>query len=157
MRPARFQQFAIAAYQAAGLQAEPWTEGTTRPFGVKVRLPGGAEIWHAITTQPRDGDRQEEPEQPVEKEAPHPVDVPELPAGRAPVAAVERYLAALISNAGSAEVSRVYGYSDREQSGSTAGFGVEFWSGAKAFAPFVHAMRPGQTSPGQEFDLPREV
>ncbi|SOD58184.1 hypothetical protein SAMN06297387_10123 [Streptomyces zhaozhouensis] len=157
MRPARFQQFALASYQAAGLHAEPWAEGTSRPFGVKIRLPGGAEVWHAVTTQPRDGDRPDEPEEPVEKDAPQPVDVPELPAGRVPVVVVERYLAALLTNAGSAEIARVYGYTDREQRGSVAGFGVEFWSGAKAFAPFVHALRPGQAAPGQGFDLPREV
>lgn len=156
MRPARFQQFAISVYQAAGLAAEPWEEGTARPRGIKLRLPSGAEIWHAITTQPRDGDRPDEPEQPVEKDAPQPVDVPELPAGRVPVTTVERYLAALLTNAGSNEISRVYTYSGREQSGSTQGVGVEFWSGAKAFAPLVHAMRPGQ-SPGQGFDLPQEV
>ncbi|WP_049580410.1 hypothetical protein [Streptomyces sp. SBT349] len=156
MRPARFQQYAITAYRAAGLEAQPWTEGAKRPFGVKVRFGSGAEVWHAVTTQPREGDVPEQPEEPLEKDAPEPVAVPELGAGRLPIPTVERYLVALLTNAGNTEVARVYAYSDRDQPGSTSGLGVEFHSGAKAFAPFVHAMPPGRT-PGREFDLPQEV
>ncbi|RBM04530.1 hypothetical protein [Streptomyces sp. PT12] len=156
MRPARFQQFAIDTYRAAGLGAEPWNEKSKRPYGVKVRLASGAEVWHAITTQSRDGDDFERPEEPVEKDAPEPVAVPELGAGRVRLLDVERHLVALLTNAGSTEMARVYGYSDREQPGRSPGFGVEFHSGARAFAPFVHAMRSGQ-APGQPFDLPAEV
>jgi hypothetical protein len=132
MRPERFMEFAVQTYAAAGLTAEPWQEGTERPFGVRVRLPGGAEVRHAITVQSADGDDFTQTEKPVEAEALDPVGVPELTA--APAAPeIERYLAALITNAGSREVSRVYGYSDRKQPSKYPGLGVEFHSGARIY------------------------
>ncbi len=156
MRPARFQQFAIDTYRAAGLRAEPWTEGDRRPYGVKVGLPSGAEVWHAITVQSPDGERYDQDEQPVEKDAPEPVAVPELGAGRMRLADVERHLAALLTNTGSPEIVKCWTYSDREQPATTPGLGVEFWSGGRAFLPFAHALRAG-ADPGREFDLPTEI
>ncbi|ARQ70324.1 hypothetical protein [Streptomyces marincola] len=156
MRPDRFQQFAIDAYRGAGLQAEAWTEGTKRPFGVVVTVPGGARLWHAITVQSAEGERYDQDEQPVEKEAPAPVTVPELGAGRVSLGVLEEYLAALLTNTGSPEIVKTWRYSDREQAGTTPGLGVEFWSGARAYAPFVLAARAGG-SPGAPFDLPSEV
>ncbi|WP_059005875.1 hypothetical protein [Streptomyces specialis] len=157
MRPRRFQQYALDAYRAAGLAAEEWSEKTKRPFGIKVRLASGAELWHAITTQPREGDRHDEPEQPVEKQAPDPLPVPDLGTGRIKVTDLEPYLAALLTNAGSPEIVRCRGYSDgREQSPTVPGVRVDFWSGARAFLPFVNVARSGQ-SRGQDYDLPREI
>ncbi|MGK5533280.1 hypothetical protein [Streptomyces sp. URMC 129] len=159
MRPERFQQFALDAYaQASGIgQAEPWSDGTKRPLGIKVRFASGAEIWHGITAQPRDGDRYDEPEQPVEKQAPDPLPLPDLGGGRIRITDAELYVAAVLNNTGSPEIARCYGYSHgRQQAPAIPGVGVEFWSGARIFMPFVHALRSGQT-PGKEYDLPQEV
>ncbi|TDC23409.1 hypothetical protein E1265_12790 [Streptomyces sp. 8K308] len=49
---------------------------------------------------------------------------------------IELDLAAILSNAGSKEILRTYGYSDREQPPSHPGVGVVFRSGAKAFCMF---------------------
>ncbi|RKN45831.1 hypothetical protein [Streptomyces hoynatensis] len=155
MRPQRFQQFALDTYQAAGLAAEPWEEKTKRPLGIVVTLPGGSRLWHAINAQARDGDTYDQPEEPVEKDAPEPVPVPELGA-RIRIADAEHYLSALLNNAGNRELAGVYCYSDREQPGSTRGFGLHFHSGARIFVPFVRAARAGQ-SPGKDFDLPQEI
>ncbi|MEV1008651.1 hypothetical protein [Streptomyces sp. NPDC049881] len=133
MRPERFQQFVIDTYRAAGLEAEPWADGTRRPFGVAVTLPGGARTRHAITVQSRDGDRYADPEETVEGEAPAPADIPAPGGGRPAPAAVESYLTAVLTNAGSREIIRVYAYSDREQPATRPGFGVLFHSGARAF------------------------
>ncbi|WP_129842609.1 hypothetical protein [Streptomyces sp. RFCAC02] len=156
MRPERFQQFAIATYQAAGLRAEPWADGTTRPHGVRLHLPSGAEIRHAITAQAREGDRYDGPEEPVEKDAPEPVTVPELGEGRVALTDVERHLAALLTNTGLREMARCWAYSDREQAPKTPGVGCAFHNGAKIFTPFVHAAGPGK-SPGPAYDMPQEI
>lgn len=155
MRPQRYMQFAADAYRAADLHAEPWTE-SSRPFGIKVRLASGAEVWHAITAQSREGEQFDEPEQPVEGEPPAPVEVPSLGTGRTRVTDIERYLTALVINTGSPEIAQGYAYSEGSKTGNTPGYGVRFHSGARVFAPFVHVLRPGQT-PGKEFDVPQEV
>ncbi|GAB2880683.1 hypothetical protein [Streptomyces mayteni] len=132
MRPQRFQQFAIDAYRAAGIQAEPWSEDTKRPMGIALTLPTGQQIRHAITAQSREGEKYAEPEQPVEKEAPAPVAVPELGKGADP-RQVEGYLAAVLNNSGSTEILRTYGYSDHTPPAMHPGFGVIFHSGARVF------------------------
>lgn len=156
MRPARYQQFAIDTYRAAGLAAEPWEESTRRPYGVCVTLPSGARLWHAITAQARPGDDYSGPEEPVVKDAPAPLPVPEIGTGRVPVPRLELYLAALINNGGSGEIEAVYGYSDRPTPPTTPGYGVRFWSEARAFAPFVRSAAPGRDG-GAAFDLPKEI
>lgn len=155
MRPQRFQRFALDTYQAAGLAAEAWEEGTKRPLGIVVTLPNGSRIWHGINGQARPGDKYDQPEEPVEKDAPEPVPVPE-PGARIRIVEAEHYLSALLNNAGSREVERVYCYSDREQPGSSRGFGLHFHSGARIFVPFVRAARAGQ-SPGKDYELPQEI
>ncbi|GAA3864118.1 hypothetical protein [Streptomyces sedi] len=157
MRPARYQQFAIDTYRAAGLAAEPWEEGTRRPYGVCVTLPSGARLWHAITAQARPGDDGSQPEEPVVKEAPNPLPLPEIETGRVPVPRLELYLSALINNAGSGEIESVYGYSDRSTPPTTPGFGVRFWSEARIYAPFVRSAAPGGRDGGAAFDLPAEI
>ncbi|SFD28839.1 hypothetical protein [Streptomyces aidingensis] len=156
MRPQRFMDFAVRTYSAAGLEAEPWQDGTKRPFGVRVRLPGGGQIWHAVTAAAPPGEDYAAPEQPVEKEAPAPVPLPALGNGPVPVPAAEQYLAALLTNAGSLEIIRAYGYSGREASSQNPGLGVEFHSGGKIHCVFVHAARAGQQR-GQEYALPGEI
>ncbi|WP_052852343.1 hypothetical protein [Streptomyces avicenniae] len=136
MRPQRFQQFAIDAYQAAGMKAEPWSEGTKRPLGVALTLPNGAQLRHAVSGQSRDGDAYGEAEQPVEGEAPAPVPVPDLGRGAEP-RQVEAYLAAVLTNTGHPEILRAYAYGDREQPPKHAGVGVVFHSGAKVYCLFV--------------------
>ncbi|WP_165985997.1 hypothetical protein [Streptomyces sp. YIM 98790] len=156
MRPQRFMDFAVRTYTAAGLQAEPWQEGTKRPFGVQVTLPNGGQIWHAITAVAVPGEDYAAPEQPVEKEAPTPVPLPSIGSGPVPVPEVERYLAALMTNSGSPEIARAYGYSGRESSSQYPGFGIEFHSEAKVHCVFVYGARAGQQR-GQEHAVPKEV
>lgn len=136
MRPQRFQEYALEAYRAAGLQAEPWQDGTSRPFGIRVTLPGGAQAAHAITFQSAEGEKYSEPEQPVEKDAPEALPVPDLGAGKPAAPQLELYLAALVNNAGSQEIARVWAYSDREHPPQNPGFGVEFHTGARAYCMF---------------------
>lgn len=161
MRPQRFQEFAVAAYaDAPGVRAaEVWSDGVRRPFGIVVTVEPGVVVRHAITVQARDGDDYREPERPVQGEAPAPMDVPGLgtgEGGRVRVADLEQYLAAVLNNAGSAEIAGTYTYSGREQRGSIPGLGVTFHDGGKAFLPFVHVHRPGQGA-GEAYALPSEV
>ncbi|WP_130798735.1 hypothetical protein [Streptomyces otsuchiensis] len=124
---------------------------------MKVTLPSGALIWHAITVQSQEGDDPSQPEKVVRGTAPEPVELPEL-AGRVPVQSVEEFLAGAVANLGNEEVSHVYAYS-ASRSGSTSvypGFGVKFHSGAKAYCVFVRAGAPGR-EPSGEHDVPREI
>ncbi|WP_062206811.1 hypothetical protein [Streptomyces sp. NBRC 109706] len=152
MRPARFQEFAGDSYAAAGAvqEVESWSEGTARPFGLVVTFASGARLWQAVTAQAAPG------EESVERAAPEPVPLPELGAGRLRLPEVERYLVAVLANAGCAEIARVWGYTDREPPASTPGLGVEFHSGARVFAPFVHAAGRGQQR-GDAYELAAEV
>ncbi|WP_146057147.1 MULTISPECIES: hypothetical protein [unclassified Streptomyces] len=157
MRPDRFRDCAVEAYRAAGLTAEPWTDGTRRPFGVKVTLPSGAQIWHAVTVQSPEGDDPNQPEKIVRGAAPEAVELPDL-SGRSSVQAVEEFLAGAVANSGNEEISGVYAYS-ASRSGSSSvypGFGVKFHSGAKIYCVFVRAGAPGR-EPGSEYDIPKEI
>ncbi|GAA1914299.1 hypothetical protein GCM10009716_24710 [Streptomyces sodiiphilus] len=160
MRPDRFRDYALDAYRAApGIAAaELWADGTRRPFGIKVSLAGGAQIWQAITAQARPGANPAEPERPEEGEVPDMPAVP-TPAGPGPVALalVEQMLAGALVSAGSREIARAYTYSAERQGAANPGVGVHFHSGARVFAPFVHALRPGERAPGREYDLPDAV
>ncbi|NJQ04938.1 hypothetical protein [Streptomyces lonarensis] len=156
MRPERFRDFAVQSYTTAGLAAEPWDDGNKRPLGVKVTLPSGAQVWHAVTVQSPEGEKSSEPEKIVEGDAPASEPLPDL-TSRVPVPTVEAFLAGTIRNAGSTEVSGVYSYSGRETPSVHPGFGVTFHSGAKAFCVFVHVAGPGQGRPGNAYDIPTEV
>jgi hypothetical protein len=155
MRPDRFREFALQTYLAAGLTALPWQDGT-RPNGIQVTLPSGAQVWHAIACQSADGDDLNQPEKPVERHAPDPVPLPDIP-GRVTIPDAERYLAALLQNSGSKEIADAYTYSGREKPSVHPGFGVNFHSTARVFCVFVHALRPGEQNPGGEYNLPQEV
>jgi len=128
MRIARFQEFALQTYrQAPGIvDARPWEDGTNRPFGIEVQLAAGATVRHAITRVRVEDEDLNAEEQPVEGEAPPPVDdVPE-PSGRRD-RATAGYLAALLTNSGNAELAHTYVY-DSEHN---PGLGAVFHSGAK--------------------------
>ena len=160
MRPQRFQDWAVTTLRQAPevAEVEPWQDGRTRPLGLKVRLRTGAEIWTGITAVGAPGEDYSQPEQPVVGEAPAEVPVPELVGanGKVNVRGSELYLAAVLNNAGSAEVASTYGYSDRAAPALHPGVGVNFHSGGKINCVFVHALRPGQ-NPGKQYDLPTEV
>jgi hypothetical protein len=160
MRPQRFQEFAVNTFRAGKevTNATPWTEQTKRPFGVKVHFSTGAQLWLGITAMAAPGEDYSQPETPVSSEPPADMAVPELYVnGKVSIAKAELYLAALINNAGSAEVARVYGYSDRPTPAMHPGLGVDFHNGSKIQMVFVHAVRAGQDSPTAEYDLPTEV
>lgn len=157
MRPARFMPFAAQTLaQAPGiLAAEPWQDGTTRPYGLKVTLATGAQVWPAITAVGAPGEKYDQDEAPVEGEPPAEIPMPEL-SGKLPIAAVEKVLASALANSGNKEIARVYCYSDRKQPNLNPGIGLEFHNGAKIHMAFVHAMRSGQT-PGRPYALPEAL
>lgn len=135
MRPARFQEFAITAFRRGGevAAAEPWQEGTTRPYGVRVEFGTGAVIHVSLTAVPPPGENFCEPEAPVTAEPPSQVAVPELYEGGKPTPQrAELYLAALLNNSGNPEVARTYAYSARETPPMNPGLGVDFHNGGKA-------------------------
>lgn len=156
MRIERFREFALRTYAAAGLTAESWQADVRRPHGIKVTLPSGSQIYHAITTQSAEGDKADQPEKPVEGEAPPPVAVPDA-GGKVTIADAERLLAAVLQNSGNPEIAETYSYSGRETPSVHPGFGINFHSGARIYCVFVHALRSGQQSPGGEYELPQEV
>lgn len=158
MRPERFQEFAVKTLSNAPgvLSVEPWQEGPQRPFGLKVTLASGAQVWPAITAVSAPGEDYNQPETPVEGEALPEVPFPELPAGKVPVTDVERYLVAALTNAGSREIAEVYGYSDRPTPNLTPGVGVDFHNGAKIHMGFVQAIPAGR-GPSRAWDLPTTV
>ncbi len=159
MRPARFMPFAAQALtKAPGILAvEPWQDGGTRPYGLKVTLATGAQVWPAITAVGAPGEdySQPEPEKPATGEPPAEIPAPEL-SGKLPMGTVEKALAAALASSGSPEIARVYCYSDRDKPNINPGVGVEFHSGARIHMAFVHAMRPGQT-PGRAYALPDTI
>lgn len=158
MRPARFQEFALKTLTAAPgvVSVEPWNDGTTRPYGLKVTLVGGAQVWPAITAVGAPGEKYSEPEAPVEGEVLPEVPLPDLPAGKIPVTTVEAFLVAAMTNAGSREIAQVYGYSDRPTPSLHPGLGVIFHNGAKINMGFVQALSAGR-SPGRAWDVPTAV
>lgn len=135
MRPARFQEFAIKAFGRGTEVAavEPWQDGTRRPYGVQVRFNTGTTLNVSITAVTPPGERFTEPEVPVEAAPPVEVAVPDLyEAGKVTPKRAERYLAALLANAGSSEVAEAFAYSDRETPPMNPGLGVNFHNGGKA-------------------------
>jgi hypothetical protein len=135
MRPARFQDFAIKAFQKGSEIAavEPWQDGTRRPYGVQVKFNTGATLRASITAVTPPGEKFSEPEAPVEAAPPAEVPVPDLyEGGKVTPRRAELYLAALLNNAGSPEISQTYAYSARDNPPQNPGLGVEFHGGGKA-------------------------
>lgn len=157
MRPARFQEFAQQTLAGApGIAAvEPWQDGTTRPFGLKVTLGTGAQVWPAITAVAAPGEHYDQPETPVEGEPPAEMPMPPLEA-KMPITEVEKVIAAALAASANPEIARVYCYSDRKQPNLNPGVGLHFHNGGKIHMVFVHAMRAGQT-PGRPYALPEAI
>ncbi|NGO69308.1 hypothetical protein [Streptomyces boncukensis] len=129
MRIDRFQSFALDAYRQAPeiASAEPWQEGTRRPYGIELTVAGRT-VRHALTRVPVAGEDMETPEQaPVEGEPPAPVEPRPAPGGVRDRQTAQ-YLAAVLAGTGHREIARVYAYDEQSQN---AGLGVEFHSGAK--------------------------
>lgn len=135
MRPARFQEFAITAFQRGTEVAavEPWQDGTRRPYGVQVKFNTGTTMRVSITAVTPPGEKFTDPEVPVEVAPPAEVSVPDLyDGGKVTPLRTEAYLAALLNNAGSPEIARTYAYSARDTPPMNPGLGVEFHGGGKA-------------------------
>lgn len=159
MRPQRLMEFVVETLNKAPevQRAEPWQEGTVRPFGVQVTFVTGAEMWLGVMAAAAPGENYDQPEVPVTAEPPAEVPVPELlQGGKVTPLSAEAYIAAVLTNSGSAEINRVYGYSEgATPTRPTAhpGVGLEFHSTGKGFLPFVHTARAGQGKGRQAFDL----
>lgn len=135
MRPARFQEFAITAFQRGSEVAavEPWQDGTRRPYGVQVRFNTGTVFRVSITAVTPPGESFKEAEVPVEGAPPAEVPVPDLyDGGKVTPKRAELYLAALLNNTGSAEIVDTFAYSNRETPPMNPGLGVNFHNGGKA-------------------------
>lgn len=129
MRIDRFQELAVAAYQEAPeiVSAQPWSDGTRRPYGIEVQLADGKTVRHAITRVRVQGEDLEQPEEPVLGEPPAPIEPRPAPAGVRDRQTAE-FLAAVLAGTGNKEVARVYAY---DQTSQNPGLGVEFHSGSK--------------------------
>lgn len=135
MRPARFQEFAVTAFQRGPEVAavEPWQDGTNRPFGVQVRFTAGTVVRLSITAVSATGEKYGEPEHPVTAAPPAEIPLPDLfDGGKITPQRAEKYLAALLNNSGDPEVAETYAYSARETPAMYPGVGVNFHSGGKA-------------------------
>lgn len=118
------------------------------PFGTRIVLANKAQVhiqW--VRTAPPSGDASGSDEKIVTGQAPTPIDVPELaPAGPHATADVERHLAALLNNGGSAELAEVSGYSQDPKLGTKQQpFGVRVLchSGAVIYGLFRHTLGAG--------------
>lgn len=121
MRIDRFQEHLLSVYNAtSGVQAETWSDGTKRPSGMRIKLPNGTEVRHALTRVRVPDEDLDAPEEPVLGDPP-----PELPVPSPSTPA--EYLAAVLANSGNQEMARVWVYESAER----PGLGVEFHSGAK--------------------------
>lgn len=121
MRIDRFQEHLLSVCNATpGIEAETWSDGTRRPHGMRIKLPNGTEVRHAITRVRAPEEDIEAPEEPVLGEPPAelPLPAPDKPA---------EYLAAVLANSGSKEMARIWVYESAER----PGVGVEFYNGAK--------------------------
>lgn len=135
MRPARFQEFAITAFQRGTEVAavEPWQDGTRRPYGVRVRFNTGTTMRVSITAVTPPGEKFTDPEAPVEAAPPAEVTIPDLyDGGKVTPQRAEAYLAALLNNAGNPEIEETFAYSNRETPPMNPGLGVNFHNGGKA-------------------------
>jgi hypothetical protein len=135
MRPARFQEFAMTAFQRGPevSSVEPWQDGTNRPYGVQVRFNAGTVMRLSITAVSATGEKYSEPEEPVTATPPGEIPLPDLfDGGKITPQRAELYLAALLNNSGSPEIAGTYAYSARETPAMYPGLGVDFHSGGKA-------------------------
>ncbi|MEU9762475.1 hypothetical protein AB0D98_22615 [Streptomyces sp. NPDC047987] len=156
MRPQRFQEFAVEALLKAPdvTAAEPWQEG--RPYGLHVTFSSGAQLWAAITAAALSDDY-DQPEVPVTDVPPAEVPLPDLyDDGKITPARAEQYLAAVLTNSGNAEISKVYTYTTGERAAEPnahPGVGLMFHSNSRIFMLIQHTARPGQDKGGQAFEL----
>lgn len=159
MRPQRLMEFVAATLEKAPevTRAEAWQEGAVRPFGVQVTFATGAEMWLGVMAQAAPGENYDQPETPVTDAPPAEVPVPDLLTnGKATPLSAEAYIAAVLTNSGSPEIKRAYGYSaGATPTNPTAhpGVGLEFHSGGRGFLPFIHTARAGQGRGSRSFDL----
>ncbi|KIZ16868.1 hypothetical protein [Streptomyces natalensis] len=159
MRPQRLMEFVAETLTNAPevQRAVPWQEGGVRPYGVQVTFLTGAELWLGVMAQAAPGESYDEPEVPVTAEPPAEVAVPELlEGGKVTPLSAEAYIAAVLTNSGSAEIKRAYGYSEgatMTRPTSAPGVGLEFHSAGRGFLPFIHTARAGQGKGRQAFDL----
>ncbi|MFF9074933.1 hypothetical protein ACF1FX_27050 [Streptomyces sp. NPDC014646] len=157
MRPQRFQEFAVETLLKAPDVGDvaPWQDDH-RPFGIRIAFSSGAQLWVAITAAALSDDY-DRPEVPVLDVPPTEVPVPDVyEDGKITPARAEQYLAAVLTNSGSAEIRRVYGYTTGERATDPShnpGLGMEFHSNSKIFMLFAHTARPGQGQGGKPFEL----
>jgi hypothetical protein len=125
----------ITAFQRGSeiTAAEPWQDGTRRPYGVRVKFNTGTVLNVSITAVTPPGEDFKQPEQPLTGAPPAEVPVPEpYDGGKVTPLRAEAYLAALLNNTGNPEMARAYAYSARETPPMNPGLGVDFHNGGKA-------------------------
>ncbi|WP_017558596.1 hypothetical protein [Nocardiopsis baichengensis] len=164
MRAHRFQGWLLdliknsgdpAINQAATFETSGYTE---RPYGIVLQLSNGGQVYLQIVRgSSGDGSDKLDEEPIVEGEPPAPVEAhPIGEGGRIRSADVEGYLAALITNAQSREVSGVERFSERTRKAYSdpQPYGVKVFCHSKAAISilFVHTLRQGDSpSSGNAF------
>ncbi|MDA2812522.1 hypothetical protein O4J56_17900 [Nocardiopsis sp. RSe5-2] len=166
MRAHRFQDWLLglinqdgdpAITQAATFEQSGYTD---RPFGIVLSLTSGGQVYlQVVRGSAGDGSDKLDEEPIVEGEPPaavaaHPIGG----GGQIRSADVEGYLAALVTNAGSREVSGVERFSERTTKAYSdpQRFGVKVFFHSKAAISllFVHTLRSGdQPSAGNAFKV----
>ncbi|MDX3076685.1 hypothetical protein [Streptomyces sp. MI02-7b] len=144
MRPDRFETFAIDTVRQAGhplvskvLTLKEAGEGR-QPYGLEVQFTTGTALRWQIIAESAPGDKYDQPEVPVEGEAPM------APLGEVDLAAKpdrvsgEAWLAHLLSAAGSKELASIEEWSKREETkAGHHGMTLRFHSGAKVYVRAV--------------------
>lgn len=147
MRPSRFEAFIGHHFQEAGpvvssvrrVADVPFDAG--HPFGHVVVFPDGGAVQLQYTGQQAAGDDYSREERPVLTDAPMAaVPAVALPAGRIPTETVEAWIAALLINGGSREVTSVERYSPQGAGQANPyGMTIGFRSGATIYLSIVRA------------------
>lgn len=129
MRIPEFQQLAVQAYRAAPEveSAEPFSDGTKRPYGVEIRLRTGTTVRHAMTRVRVDGEDLDQSEPEGTGTPPEPVEGRPEPKGSRDRATAQ-FLAACLADTGDERMSTVYAYGEEAQH---PGVGVQFHNGSK--------------------------
>ncbi|MER6350703.1 hypothetical protein ABT186_02305 [Streptomyces sp. NPDC001634] len=158
MRPARLELLLVDAINADGrLTARTYKEaGQTRsPYGIVATSRTGVPIDVQIVGRLADGERHDQPAQPVTGD-PHPhLDAPDpAETGRVDLALFERYLASLAVSVAANETSSVALYQDRKEPGAVRyGATLSYHNGA---AIFLYVLSAG-SSRHEDFAPPATV
>lgn len=157
MRPDRFERLlADAINRDRRLTARTYAEAdiSRSPYGIVATTRTGVPVNVQIIGRLADGERHDQPAQPVTS-TPHPLlDTPDpAESGKLDLAAFERYVASLAVAATPDEISSVSLYQDRDQSAVRYGLTISYHNGA---AIYLYVLSAG-SSRHEDFAPPAMV